>query len=111
MFSSAGSTLTQIAGRQSLGTNLRPLLATICDKAERRGCNLLASVEKQEPPSNRQKRQKELTSDRKEKGDEQARKHSRLPQRTRRLDDSQRENTHDQQQQVLEVVKRPPMTL
>lgn len=70
MFSRAGSTRTQIAGRQSLGTNLiqKASVPKVLSKSSRlrseRVVHLLAGVEEDEPPRNWKERQEKLASNR-----------------------------------------------
>lgn len=71
MFSRAGSTRTQIAGRQSLGMNLSGRhkysshIVIVPNKV-----NLLASVEKYKPSCNREEWQEELARNREKERDE-----------------------------------------
>lgn len=123
----AGNTRTQMAGRQSLGTNLEKhalamfesphILLTpqghgrrICKKPNGKQ-NLLASIEEDKPSSNGEEGQEELPGDWHEEGAQESSGDRGLSQRTRRLNDRQGEKADDKEQQVLEVIQRPSVCL
>lgn len=71
--------------------------------------HLRRSVEENEPGSDWQEWEEELSSDRYDERGQQQRGHYGLDQGPGRLDDTQGEDANDCEQQVLPIIQGPPM--